>query len=66
MANNKYYYRAEIYFSDKSAILGNKYQNLTDCIPQFNHFINMHGQNMVVSARIQKRFSNNDKEFLPK
>ena len=39
MANNKYYYQAEIHFGDNSAVFMDKRKNFKDCVEDLDRII---------------------------
>ncbi len=45
MANNKYYYQAEIHFGDESAMYHSRHKNFIDCIKDLNYFAEHFGFN---------------------
>ena len=62
--NNKYYFRAEVWFGHNGGVYGEKYKNFEDAVNQLNHFVKYYGHNDVVYCGIQKRFVENDKPFV--
>ena len=64
MANNKYYYRVEIWFGHNGGIYGDKHKNIEDCKAELLHFIESYLGNDVVFIGIKKYVAATNKEFV--
>jgi len=64
MANNKYYYRAVVWFGNNGGVMGDKHTNIEDCKAELAHFMSTYLHNGVVFIGIKKYYAATDKEFI--
>jgi len=64
MANNKYYYRAVVWFGDNGGYWGEKHTKIKDCEEDLIKFINLYLRNDVVFIGIKKYNAATNEEFI--
>lgn len=64
MSNNKYYYRAVVWYGHNGGIMGDKHRNIKDCQAELIKFINMGLNNSIVFIGIKKYNAITNEEFI--